>query len=602
MQVAKLSPNEVEQLNQFASLLSFVKTWDFQKFLLLPHKVIAAFTGNQRGKTAHFAVNYVYRILGWHPVPQKNVCYFECPNVENPDHPWLSLKLDDGSLIRSHKKGAYSVLKLPQDQKCTVCGADLQIHKRKTTIFRFASETLPGQKETAGGENDQSAEVKNAVYPEFKKWLPTFLIKKDITARNTAMTIHNPLRGYEWGKLKYDGPDIVIEFVSYSQSVQAGAGVQRLSVFCDEEPPMSFWEEQAPRLLAEDGDLLLSLTPANRMSWTYDEVFERAKLYIRTPAICEYLNRDAKEKVKQIEHTESDRDIAVIQAATDDNPTLKKETIDQTFMWDDEDTIATRRYGIHRQSSGRIFPTMDFRVQIIRGKDYFQDGVVPGEWCHARVIDFHERNPWACIWVAMSPQNEAFLYREWAPSPLKWVNLSIAQEMAYMSGKSQRFACDLIDPLANKVQTNTGITVVQDLNAAFLAFKKVGDCAGANWEPFDTKGLKGRDEIRKRLSNSVKVGKPFNNEVLQDGSRIYLPTLWIFEDCREAARSLKHWRYEDWAEARDVVSKDRKETPTEKYSHFCTALEAIFKDIRFRPRRVMQNPGGARKYNYFQGG
>jgi len=599
---SKLTPQEVDQLNQFASLLSFQKTWDFQKFMLLPHKVVAAFTGNQRGKTAHFAVNYVYRVLGWHPVPQKNVLYFECPNALEKDHLWQCVRLEDGSLLKRNKKGFFNYKTLPQGQKCPVCKADIQIHKRKTTIFRFASETLPGQKETGGGDADQSSEVKNTVYPEFKKWLPSFLIKKDITARNTAMTLHNPMRGWEWGKLQYDGPDIVVEFVSYSQSVQAGAGVQRLSVWCDEEPPMPFWEEQAARLLAEDGDLLLSLTPANKMSYTYDEVFERAKLYVRTPAICEFLTKNLKESVKQIEWTESERDIAVIQAATDDNPTLKKETINSTFMWDDEDTIATRRYGIHRQSSGRIFPTMDFRVHLIDFKTYFKDGAVPQEWCHARMIDFHERNPWACVWIAMSSQNEAFVYREWAPSPMKWVNLSIAQEMAYMSGKKQRFSVDLIDPLAAKIQTNSGISVVQDLNTAFQALRKTGDCTGANWESWDTKGLKGRDEIRKRCANSVKVGKPFNNEILKDGARMFLPTIWISNDCRETARSLKHWRYEDWAEARDVVSKDRKETPTEKYSHFCTALEAVFKDIRFRPRVILKNPGGARHYNYYQAG
>lgn len=602
MKAGKLTPKEIDLANQYAPLLSFTKTWDFHRFMVLPHKVIAAFTGNQRGKTAHFALNYVWRILGWHPIPQKNVLYFECPNHQEKDHPWKAVKLEDGSLLRVHKMGLYSVKALPENQKCHVCGADLRIHKRKTTIFRFASEVLPGQKETAGGDDNQSAEVKNATYPEFKKWLPAFLIKKDITARNTSMTIHNPMRGWQWGKLQYDGPDIVVEWVSYSQSVQSGAGVQRLSVWEDEEPPMPFHEEQLPRLLAEDGDLLLSLTPANKMSWTFDEVFERAKLYVRTPSICEYLNKDAKDKVKQIEHTESDRDIAIIQASTYDNPTLLRAVIDQTYMWDDEDTIATRLYGLHRQSSGRIFPTVDFRVHLIDAKTYFEDGAVPQEWCHARMVDFHERNPWACVWIAMSPHNEAFVYREWAPSPMKWVNLSIAQEMAYMSGKKQRFSVDLIDPLAAKIQTNSGISVIQDLNTAFQALRKTGDCSGANWESWDTKGLKGRDEIRKRCANSVKVGKPFNNEILQDGARMYLPTLWIFNDCREVARSLKHWRYEDWAEARDVVSKDRKETPTEKYSHFCTALEAIFKDIRFRPRVILKNPGGARRMNYYQAG
>ena len=40
-----------------------------------------------------------------------------------------------------------------------------------------------------------SAEVKNTVYPAFKKWLPPSWIKKDITFRNLAMIIRDPNDG-----------------------------------------------------------------------------------------------------------------------------------------------------------------------------------------------------------------------------------------------------------------------------------------------------------------------------------------------------------------------------------------------------------------------
>ena len=221
-------------------------------------------------------------------------------------------------------------------------------------------------------------------------------------------------------------------------------------------------------------------------------------------------------------------------------------------------------------------------------------------WIHARAIDYHERNPWAIIWITLSPQNEAFIYKEWNPSPLKFVNYIIAEGIASRSG-SQHYIMNLIDPLARKIQTNTGISVVEDLNRIFHQLKKEDLCSGGYWEPFDTKGSKGTDEIRKRLQNSVRVGRPYNNEVVDDGRKVVLPTLWISRECKETARSLKHWSYEDWATSKVAVVKDKKEVKAQKFSHFCTALEGIFKDNRFKPR-ANRSHQPTRRPKYFRVG
>ena len=607
-----MNNEETKKINQFEPILGFQWTWPFKMFLILPFDKIAFFTGNQYGKTSSFAVNYVFRIMGWHPIPKKNVLYFECPKLVEEEkaaskidddslitHPWVQRRLPDKSMLNIHREGEYydsafypsvfpkrfSRSVRPKDNRCAFCGEKLRIHKRKTRIFRFASEVLPGDKESTDGLDGQSTEVRNAIYPEFKKWLPAFLIKKDITSRRLAMTIFDPNTGQAFGDIEYPGADIVVEFVAYHQTVQSGAGVQRLSVWADESCPMNFYEEQMPRLVAEDGDFLNSLTPAERVGWEYDELFERAQLYIRTQAICEFLKKEEKKDVKSIEWTDSLYEIAVIQAATDDNPTLSKKAIEKKYFYDDPNTVATRRYGIFRQSTGRIFNDFSWKMHVIDLYDYFPDGVDRFElpWIHARSADYHERNPWAIIWISLSPKDEAFVYREWNPDPAKWVNYTIAEEVAHRSGM-QRYIMNLIDPLARKIQTNTGISVIEDLNRAFYQFKKDGVCQGGYWEPFDTKGTKGRDEIKKRLKNSMRVGKPFSNEIVEGGRRFLLPTIWISKQCPEGAKSLKHWRYEDWATARVIVSKDKKETPMQKFSHFCTALEGVFKDNRFKAR------------------
>ena len=205
-------------------------------------------------------------------------------------------------------------------------------------------------------------------------------------------------------------------------------------------------------------------------------------------------------------------------------------------------------------------------------------------WIHGRSIDYHERNPWAIVWLCLSPDDEVFVYREWSPSPLKYVTMTIAEGIGHRSGM-QKYTMNLLDPLARMIQSNTGISVMEDLNRLMYQLKKDGVCAGGYWEPFSTKGGKGEDEIRKRLKNSVKVGKPFNNIIVEDGKKAILPTMWVSRQCSEVARSIKQWRYENWATTKAFVVKDKKETRAQKYSHYCTAIEGVFKDNRWIARR-----------------
>jgi hypothetical protein len=368
----------VKQLNQILPYFRFnTSSWIYDQGLWLPHKVVAKFTGNQYGKTAGEAIQYVRRIMGSHPIPHRNVLYFECPTTnqdgERPDHGWRTRDFGDGKPLAVYQLGEYSPINFPKSGCCEVCGEPLQVHKRKSRVFRFCSETLPGEKANVAGEDGASAEVKNTIYPAFKEWLPRFLIKRDITARQPAMILKDPNAGRTFGSIVWPGVDIVVEFVSYAQRVQAAAGVQRLSIWEDEEAPIDFHEEQLPRLLAEHGDLHISLTPANRMSWTFDEIFERSGFYLRSKAIVDFC-KSIGDPTKQVEVVDSSIDVAVVQAATDDNPTLSKKVIEETYFYDDPDSVATRRYGIFRQATGRIFNDFLYKIHVIEENRWFPGG------------------------------------------------------------------------------------------------------------------------------------------------------------------------------------------------------------------------------------
>jgi hypothetical protein len=562
----ELTGEQVKQLNDFSSFLRFKKTWPFKKLIHSEDKITALFTGNQFGKTAGVAMQYVMRILGIHPVVERNVTYKEC-------------SLNCGKIWRCYEA----------PETCE-CGGKVQVHERVTKTFRFCSETLPGQ---SGGSSDPNgaSEVKNTQYPAFKKWLPGFLIKKDITFRSPTIIITDP----------HGGDDIIVEFVSYNQSVQSGAGVQRLSVWYDEEPDKEMREEQVPRLLAENGDEIFSVTPANYITWMYDEIFENARIYYRTPAICEFLKRQDGEDAKTVKLGNSNKSITVIQAATDDNPTLKQEAINALFdNIDDPEVIAIRRYGLFKQVSGRIFKDFDFNTHVIRENEFFEFGI-PRTWVHGRGIDYHPQTPWAFGCMSLSPQNEAFIWAELNPSPERFTTEEIAEAIA-LKCSGYQFTLSLIDPLSEAfthTENGKSITVREDLIRASYAGKYHTQ---GYWQTWDTKGEKGRDEIRKRLKNAKLCGKPFNNEVVENGLRSYLPTLWIISSCELTAKCMKQWRWEEYADSKSVQAKEVKNKPEQRWSHMNMVWEALFKSpsFRYNIRRGMEEVKKTKK-RYYQG-
>lgn len=571
-----LRTNELPFVNGFANFVDFKRTWWLKEFINLDHKIIGLFLGNQTGKTAGAIYQYILRFLGIHPIPHRNVVYLRCVNrycpnghsrvVSSPGFPrdWKCGKCgEDIGKFTGHTFHMSSHL---NGKPCPECGKTVKVYQRGTRIYRFCSESLPTEKTATAAVGGQSAEIKNTVYPALKKWLPPSLMKKDIVVRNPSMTLRDI----------YGGPDIICEFSSYNMQVQGTAGVQRAAIYCDEQPPADFLEEQRPRLIAEDGDIIIGCTPAIRLTYLYDEIFEKAKLYIRSQTIAD------KYGLKQIEHTDSPYDIAVVQAATDDNVTLGKDAIEKQFeSVDDPDILSIRRYGIFKQVSGRIFKSFDYAVHFIDKEKWFPDGI-PYKWTHGRFIDYHPHVAWAIINMSISQYDEAFVWAEYNPSPETITTYEIARETAVM-GRDYKFTVNLIDPLSVSSKKD-GITVLDDINRAFYDLKTEGIGEGGYWQGWDTKSFRGRDEIKKRLKNSIIAGRPFNNIQIKNGKKIRMPTIWILNNCKLTAKSMRNWRLEEWANSSLSFTRDMKETPQQKWSHFNMCIEAAFKHRGFRAK------------------
>ena len=455
----------------------------------------------------------------------------------------------------------------------------LEDKNRLAKHIRCLCSSLP---EGADEEAEHAAQ-----YVELKRIFPSEQIEQDITARKRNLIVRSPTHGKSY-----------FEFISTKQELQSTGGVQRDSLWCDEEPPSNYRDESRMRLLAQDGDEVISLTPTNGLSYLYDDVWLKASVIYRTPIISERFSLPEEEI-----HKDRDPEIACIQMATDDNPTLRPDTIDRIFEGvDDPDDVAIRRYGVFKQISGRIHKAYDTQTQFVDYDRYFPDGI-PYEWFHSRGIDYHEsRIPWSVGWISASPQDEWFLWQEFHPNTDGSHALNtyeIARHIARNSG-DYYYKINLIDPLAQKKQPNTLMSVVDDLNRHFKQLRtEEGIGTRTYWQSWDTKDTKGRDEVRKRFKNASICGKPFNNKTRKHGRDKYLPTLWVCNTAPHFHKSIQRWSYDEFKTAQTKQINDPKPTPQPKFSHDPMTIECLAKSEHLRrAAERLRRTGGERDYGH----
>ena len=494
---------EENKLPLFENFVKFVYTPHLDKILSLPQNILFVLCGNQGGKTANIAYEYFLRIIGKHPIADKN---------------------------------------------------------RLSKNIRCLSSSKP--------DSSDADEQTNAQYLELKKLIPYEMILKDITSRSNTMVVSSPVHGKSY-----------IEFVSTNQELQELGKIQRCSVWSDEEPGKPYWEESRMRLHARSGDMRLSLTPVNGLSWTYDDLFLRAGYVWRSNKVAEALNLPQEEI-----YNDRSKNIAVINMATDDNPTLTEESINLIMEdIDDPDIYLLRRYGVFKQITGRVHKGYNPRVHYIPFDKHFPDGI-PYGWFHSRGIDYHDsRTPWSIGWLSASPDDEWFLWQEMHPSidgPRAMNTYEIAMAMARRSG-DYYYGMNLIDPLANRKQSNTLFSVTDELNHHFDAIREDhGIGTPCYWQGWDTKDTKGQDEVRKRLKNASKVIKPFNNTYREHGVTRHLPTLWICNTCPTFNKSIQRWSYDEYKTAQTRAINDPKPTAQQRFSHDNMVIECLAKDAR----------------------
>jgi hypothetical protein len=477
-----------------ASLHNFKPHPMAQKYIMSKASTRVNIKGNQGGGTATAMFDMSLRLLGMHPVKERN-------RIEAP--------------------------------------------------IRCVSKCLP--------KNEDDEE--NQQYVEFKKMFPPELIVKDITFRTNNLVLRD----------SNGGKDRKVEFMSKKQEIDAFMSVQRQTLYQDEEIEKQKWDENQMRLLAYDGDTNLTLTPVRGLDWTYDQIWCRAKRIHRSPVIAHRFG------FPLVEEFDRESDIEVFCWATDDNPIMDKGAIERIFSeFDDNldaDEIAMRRYGVFRQVSGRIYKEFDTNIHVIPW-EHIWDAKLFGTFWHYRMVDYHQSKPWYISWVAVTPQHEWFVWNEVCDRADTDEMRDRIKAESLLPEYDEFNRRTLFDPLAREAQSNT-----TNSESMFDHIQK-GPHGLRMCEVADTKNQQARNNIIRRLRNSLYCEVPFNNEAPDDvivndpRHEGYLPTIWFFDTCRGHIEHFRNWRTIEYKQEHTRAEKDEKRI-MQRWSDYCRNIEFL---------------------------
>ena len=361
--------NDEYYANQFAGYNGFIKSWLYYEFINCEHKILGLFTGNKYGKTYLAARNYCDRILGNHGVARKNVLYFKCAAKDNNIEVGHEFSPVD---MRRKYPHVGQLVTLDGTERCDVpdCGEPIHEVKRVDRVFRFASACLPMQgediyhrKKGAQARHDQAMEIKNVQHPAFRKLIPPFMVMQDCTTRSAQMVVDD---------FFYRRGPIQIEFTSYKQPLVDKTGQNRMSVWYDEQTSEDEYSDGKARVVLEKGDIIVTCTPIDFITFYFDEIYEQAKTIYTTKIMRDFLLEDEGKVYPAIQKTDSKLSIGIFRAATDDNTLIDVREIEDLLMTHGDPIMNNiKRYGIFKAISGRIFPQFDANVHVYEGNRIF---------------------------------------------------------------------------------------------------------------------------------------------------------------------------------------------------------------------------------------
>lgn len=354
--------------------------------------------------------------------------------------------------------------------------------------------------------------VDKIILPLWKQWLPKkYLINgswEDSYSRERhVLTLNN---------------GSFVEFMSQDQDLDKFAGSSRHFIHFDEECPKSVWQECLARLVDTDGDWWMSQTPVQGMEWIFDDVYIPAK--------------------------EGTKDIGIVEASMEDNPTLSQAAIDRYMESLSEEERLIRKNGQYIHLGGSVFPEFSPVTHCIpRGqfKPTSKHRII-------RTMDSGYTNPTVWLWLAIDEDGTIVVFKEHYQA--KW---NVAQHAEVVNKITDKILAESNaelflttgDPAIKQTKEHTGTSILHE-------YSKHGIYIAVDAIPNDRRV--GLEKIQQYMKMNPKTGKPF---------------LMFSDDCPQLIAELPKLKWKKHASVKVAEQKNKLEDIRDKDNHCYDALK-----------------------------
>ena len=378
------------------------------------------------------------------------------------------------------------------------------------------------------------------VTKKLHEWMP----------KSSIIAIHrNNLKAdVEWYVKHESGETSFFDIMSYEQEVHLAEGWDGDWVLFDEPPPRELYIATVRGLVDRNGLVLFTLTPLKE-PWLFDQIYNSKSNRIFS-IVCDM--RHNLERVNPL---------------TGDKIGLTEESIRNFEEQLTEEERETRLHGKFRYLAGRIWKEWDREIHTfdrskwIKGKENVAvDGQPPHHWPRCMVLDPHDRNPHALIWVAIDETNQAWAYRE-AYLAEHTIEAVVEHIRKVELEAREKVNLRIIDPnFGPKKYANSGNTVRDE-------FEQAG--RRLNYPVRFMFGDDHKEVARKTVAELLKYNPQKPLGLLNH------PSFHIANDLKECIYQIEHYIWEDYrdAESRDPRGNFGKEKPRDENTHFPDLLQ-----------------------------
>ena len=345
--------------------------------------------------------------------------------------------------------------------------------------------------------------IGEVIIPFLEEWLDMALVAKKV---------RNPI-GVPVKWILKNGN--VFDILTYEQNTEQFEGWRGHIAWFDEPPPRDKYIATLRGLVDFNGRNWLTLTPLTQ-PWIYDEVF--------------------------VKH--DNKRICVVISDISENPYITAEGIAEFESKLTEEEKEARLHGRFLHLSGLVYKEFNPTLHIC------EPPAVKSDWTKYFCIDPHPRTPTACLWLAVDPQGNHWVYDE------LWVGDMNLEEVSHM------------------IHAQEG-TLIPDLRFIDPAMDKDNALAA---------GFNVRKELAKhgiycqRANNDPDLGK---SRIRQSLKMKYLPTLGSEQPqlriSRFCTRTIYEFQHYIWEERKsNPEAFEKKNSPRKKDDHLMDCLRYIY--------------------------